>query len=232
MPDKKQRPVPQDWDENEWGNQGSNEHFSWSTQKLASAYQKHIKGEAWHKSSGQQNALKKRRKLEKTKEYQDKKKKVAQQTASDPKWKEQHNKQLNRMNTDPEILANRYEANKVTWVSVTSPQGVFDKVGDFAEATGMSFNDKKRLLPHLYYITNEGPGEAKTEKVYYTPSGYFPSMAMAQEADGREWENYEQLSFKPHIKWFKGMMKKYPEEYYVKVEPKRDWILVIGKPAK
>jgi len=151
--------------------------------------------------------------------------------ANDPAWKQEHASQLKRMNTDPTILATRRKSNEVTWVGVTSPMGVFDKVSSFEKATGMAFYDKKRLLPHLYYITNKGPGKVKTEKVYYAPTGQHSTM-LYHYTRGVETEHYQTLTFKPQIAWFKKMMKLYPTDYYIVVEAKRDWLIETGVASK
>ena len=202
------------------------------TERMMRSYQEVVKGDDWHNNPGQKQSLETRKQLYETPEWKQSAQERAQQLAQDPQWKENNQRQLQRNNTDPEILARRYEANKVTWKSVTGPQGVFDKVSAFQSETGMNFNDKRRLLPHLYYYTADGPGEVKTEKVYYTPQGHYPSMLCAQEMDGTGFADYQHLVHKPHIKWFKGMMKKYPDQYYIKTEPKREWILEIGRTAK
>lgn len=136
-----------------------------------------------------------------------------------------------KLGADAEFLNKRKARTRaVVGRSITTPYGVFDSIVAFAEATGLKPRDKLKLLPHLYYYTDTGPGEVKTEKVYYTPWGYHNgcqwSYNQALQANDASIGKCPKASV-----WFNKCAKKWPDRFYVLVETKREWALE-GKPAQ
>ena len=111
------------------------------------------------------------------------------------------------------------------WVT---PYGEFKgNKNEFRKFTGKDRDGCVRYKPHLFYLKKNGPGEVTTEKVYYSPYGAFQnSKEIWQLAVVNKCKfatvNWETNDYSPY---FKKMMKKYPDQYYTKVEPKREWEL-------
>lgn len=158
--------------------------------------------------------------------------KAMKETAQDPDWQAKNTKQMNRINNDPEIVAKRIARNQeVNRRPVTGPQGNFISVREFQNTTGMNFADKLRLLPHLYYYTEDGPAKAKYQNVYYSPLMTYCDSKTIYELyleKGLIEERFTKLIFKPWIKWWAYMEKTNPKLFYKKNEPKRDWLVEAG----
>jgi len=102
--------------------------------------------------------------------------------------------------------------------NVMTPHGEFESYLDFemnTDKTVTYIRDKMRLLPHLYYLVDDGPGEAITETVWYTPYGCAPHNMKRWMCRKEGTENFKQ--------WFDKRSKEDPGNFYTKVEPKRDW---------
>ena len=183
----------------------------------------------WHsKHDGQWSSANKRQALY----YNDPEwtKKNGKKVSSSAEWQAQHKKQLEWMNTDPKIRANKKKAQEVNHRSVTGPQGVYKSVTEFRQKTGLDHWSKIKLLPHLYYYTDEGPGETLYENVYYTPLIVAPSMKMCYDYyidKGLVEDKWPKLKHKPWIKWFRAQ-----KDFQVKREPKKEWLLILGVPKK
>ena len=171
---------------------------------------------------------------EKTKDTNNKNRKVSHarhMANQDNEWQARHAELLKRMNSDPHILEERRKRNRENGQSVTGPQGSYETVKDFQQTNGMNFQDKLRLLPHLYYYTEKGPGQVKYETVYYSPLFTYCNTKEIYKVyleKGLVEERFLTLKFKPWLKWFAYMEKTNSELFYKKKEPKRDWLLETG----
>jgi len=94
--------------------------------------------------------------------------------------------------------------------------------------------DKRKQLPHLYYVEAEGPGEPTYEIVMYTPWGCAPrkggrgaglSKLHDKAVAGGCVEAAKNKASSACSDWIKKMKFRYPTEYYERVEPKREWLL-------
>lgn len=153
--------------------------------------------------------------------------------AWNPQRKQEQSKRTAKMmqDTDQEWIDGRTTKlrNKICKAFVT-PMGVFEGQIHFKQKTGLNPRDKAKLLPHLYYYEEDGPGEAKYERVYYTPYDYHNGIRLMWEMAKEAGCKYA-LKNKHAKEWFHTMKKKDPENYYVKKEIKREWLLQ-GKSAQ
>jgi len=114
--------------------------------------------------------------------------------------------------------------------TIVTPYGEFHNQVTWREETGtkLSFADKMRLLPHLYYYKDQGPGRTLYQKVYYSPYGvWYNSRGIWQVACAKGCR--EAVDFKPShantYEWFHRMMRKQPKQFRIEKEPKREWDL-------
>lgn len=157
---------------------------------------------------------------------------------NEPGWKDAHKQGLTPGIKKSRGLAYREKYGRV----VCSPYGEFDSVASFKEDTGFTLADKIRLLPHLYYYKDTGPGKVKTQKVYYSPYGYYYKSTPLFEAACKAGceialaKNTHDTLGRPRTakpveagnnpySWFAKMVIRDPDNYYTKIEPKREWSL-------
>lgn len=116
---------------------------------------------------------------------------------------------------------------------IVTPFGEFACMADFGEdkkvrkilKKDLVFFDKMRLLPHLYYYKDKGPGKVLTQKVYYSPYGvWYRSSPMWAKAKSKGCK-IAKGNIDPNNTyiWFNKMMKIDPKKFYIKVEPKKEW---------
>ena len=108
--------------------------------------------------------------------------------------------------------------------AIITPYGEFSSKKDADAALKCKVQAKIKNFPHLYYYKEDGPGEIVYEKVYYTPHGYFnkmPSVIKMCADAGVETAK----TAKCYYSWWAKMCRIYPDQYYVKTEPKREWNL-------
>ncbi len=140
-----------------------------------------------------------------------------------------------------EALKKRGEKQKATrsikkWVGgrpmrpVITPFGRFDTKGKFLDyVKQFNIDGVKRIksMPHLYYFEDTGPGKPTTEKVYYSPYGVGPiAIPHIKKAinDGYVKINPNRLQNAASTV-FRRLCKKYPNQYQIKKEIKREWSL-------
>lgn len=139
---------------------------------------------------------------------------------------------------DPIWLAKWTEANKPRARPITTPNGEFESITEYQRIFNREFWNLHKALPHLYYYTEDGAGEVKTEKTSTTiygssaraggdPGSIRIMFQMAKDA-GCE----HAVGKKSHDKWFQKMCKLDPENFYTQVEPKRDWHLKLNGEVK
>lgn len=121
--------------------------------------------------------------------------------------------------------------------NISTPFGKYNSVDEYKSANPNSkvFNDDRRIKPHLYYYTDEGPGKFTYETVLYSPYCCLPkldtyiggSKRMHQKAT--ECGDEFALKYKDYLAWWRRAKEKFPDKYYEKKEIKREWALEIGE---
>ena len=109
---------------------------------------------------------------------------------------------------------------------IQTPYGVFQTQSEFKEKTGWNYGDKCKMLPHLYYKIEDGPGEAPYENVWYSPwmtVGTRGRAKMYAKASELNFENFNNM--KDKFSWWQKVCRLHPEDFYVINEPKREWNL-------
>ena len=102
---------------------------------------------------------------------------------------------------------------------IVTPYGEFSCVADFGDLKVGTFNNLNNKIPHLYYYAEEGPGEVLYEKVWYSPSGVKNSLKEIYEFEN---DSTDKCRYARSV-WWGMMVKNYPNEYYTKIEEKREW---------
>ena len=145
--------------------------------------------------------------------------------AKNPKWVSANKAGAERRKNDPEWQAKKAEWNKKQFQPVITPFGEFEKCGDVKKFLDKSdYLEKHKSMPHLYYKKSDGPGEVTYEKVWYTPYGMSNSVKYHYDK-ARDFGCPHALKINQHNNWMTKMLKKDPENYYTKEEPKREWLL-------
>ena len=117
---------------------------------------------------------------------------------------------------------------------VCTPYGEYASQLDFDRAGVINsrFVDRKKHLPHLYYLKHEGPGVATYENVVYTPWGVFKHQGNSHSPGGvkqafaqacAQGDEFAQ-GYKDMQSWWTRCKKLWPEKYYVKRETRREWL--------
>lgn len=145
----------------------------------------------------------------------------------DPKFKQRHANSVSESNKakakDPKWLAANRAAQEKTRKPIHTPYGVFNSKGDAMDAgykLGIDFGIKLKTHPHLYYYLEDGPGKTTYEKVYYMDFNYGNKLRTLH----KQWCEINKQQPSANVdSWFRRMCKQYPDQYYVKTEPKREW---------
>lgn len=160
-------------------------------------------------------------------------------TAKTKEWKEaQRSGSIRKYKEDSEYNKKRsYSLRKAKGKECKTPYGVFDSAAAFNEKgfTSCNFADNMRMKPHLFYYTENGPGNPTYEDVVYTPYGEFPkgNTGSKQNSGGKDraFEAAKQagnefaLKYKDKYAWWNKVSKLFPDQYYIKNEIKREWII-------
>ena len=105
---------------------------------------------------------------------------------------------------------------------IQTPFGVYNGLLKTAESLGIavgSLQQKMKDMPHLYYDVDKGPGETTFEKVWYTPYGetnHYNKRTIMRKAGVTSIS----LSF---VKWFAQKADVDPDNWYMRLEPRREW---------
>jgi len=155
-----------------------------------------------------------KKEYQQTEEYKLKKEKSLENRSNNLEWKKKLSK----------------SARERRGRTVITEIGTFPSRADFTDAWKEKFGklpgDKFRYLPHLYYNEDTGPGEVSTETVFHSPFGKAGGRGrtkifkLAEKSGKTDISNYKDKG-----SWWYKMCKLYPKEYYITVEPKRDWDL-------
>ena len=165
-------------------------------------------------------------------------------TAQSNSWKEAQKEGANKKyKEDPEYNKKRITSlRKIKGRKCQTPFGCFASAADFNEQnlTTCNFVDNMKMKPHLYYYIDIGPGDIKYEDVLYTPYGIFPKTNVGTQpnsggkdkafAKAKEQKDAMALKYKDKYAWWSRMCKLYPNKYYIKNEPKREWLLEDKSP--
>ena len=250
MENKKQRPVPQDWDENEWGNQGDSESFNKSNYTYAN--------EERYKSKSYRAKHKKAvgKAIKNNPELTEKKKAYMAERNKDPAWQKFYKENSARLAKDPDWQ----KAQKEGLLKKMSDPDVRAKL---SEGVANSWNDPKRKQKtsdwhNEHRHTQEYKDRIKNiaqknHKEVCSPYGNFESLKDFGKATGLVW--HDKIKQKPHLFYYKdkGPSKPtyenvfyYKKQAYkskrqilinnkkvnesditVKKEPKREWELDV-----
>lgn len=124
---------------------------------------------------------------------------------------------------------------KIKARNIVTPFGNFNTVGEFNNGNfkNCTFNDCRRMMPHLYYYEDQGPGKPSYEDIVYTPYGIFPknNQGNAQGSGGKdrafqiakEQGDPIALKYKDKYAWWNKVSTFYPKQYYIKNEMKKEW---------
>jgi hypothetical protein len=194
-----------------------------------------------------ENASKKTKELWNDKEYRTKIQSSMKSRSENEVWRENNRRALEK------IHKNASKANKKAWKKVdrkqhsintsiglrksigrkiVTPEGTFDCIAEWKNLKKVkgNFLNKTQQMPHLYYYEDEGPGETTYETVFYSPMLTSrlrtPIFEKALECN---YENINEYKPKSRPNWWNKMKKLYPNEFYEKLEPKREWDLEDGE---
>ncbi len=155
-----------------------------------------------------------------------------------------------KSSVNPEHHANRTRANrrlkkdpnwqaahkKGCWdaygYKITTPYGEypcmyeFDREHNLRRGTCSNF---LKGLPHLFYKTEDGPGEPVYERIVYTEYGMFLSIPDAYKF-AKEQGNVEANRLKQMDNWFMKMCVFNPDQYRLEFEEAKCWALEKNKP--
>ncbi len=158
-------------------------------------------------------------------------------TSTTEKWKQnQKLGSIKKYEQDLEYYNNRKMLlRQIKGKKVVTPFGKFDSGGEFNEHgfVKCKFQDCRKMMPHLYYFEEEGPGDPTYEDVLYTPFGIFSKVNQSNisNSGGKDRafaaakKNKDEIALKYRDKyaWWNKVAKMFPKKYYIKTEIKREW---------
>jgi hypothetical protein len=189
------------------------------------------KYEAWLAKTSDKNYGGRNVTEEKAAQYQTAGAKLKAAQANNPDWKRNNSESSKRLAKDPVWLTKMDKLNKMRARPVTTPYGEFESIIAYKDVVKRGFHDLHKALPHLYYYTEDGPGEVKTEKTLNTiygscaNAGGDPGSIRIMFQIAKDAGCERAIKMKDSLYWFKKMCKIDPENFYTQVEPKRDWNL-------
>ena len=137
---------------------------------------------------------------------------LQKQLAGIEKWKQ-----------NPNYAKVQAQRAQKAWKAIITEYGEFENVKEYeksrlSDPLRPGWSDRKKQMPHLYYIKQDGPGKTTYEKVVY--------------ADGKQYQSVRQFTIDSGkgVYWFQQMCKKYPDRYFIKTEPRREWLLFRNDP--
>lgn len=231
-----------DFDPNEWGNTDSDIlNPKWNYKNAA---KERMSSESTRKKLSE--SIKKKQSDPKYKEYMSRQRLEAMDKpidASGITLREKVTETNRKSAANPIHHANRTAANRrmrkdPTWIeaqkkgcwdaygyTVTTPMGEFPCMYEFDRSYNLPKSTCARQLkglPHLFYKTEDGPGETVYERIFYTPYGIFHSVPEAY-AFAREQGDAEANKLKQMDNWFMKMCVFHPDKFYMKFEIARYW---------
>jgi hypothetical protein len=181
----------------------------------------------------------------KDKEYAKKMSAILLATTQDPERNKKISDSRKEYWADPENIANISKSSKSNWtdpayvekimgnqrMAVTTPYGEFISQSEFGRQNNKVFKDLQKEMPHLYYVTLDGPGEVTTQKYLVTPLGEYRNRNNAFQAHVIAGELYTKSEltrkgapWRSEI-WWTHVTKNKSELFYKKVGPRREWDL-------
>ena len=115
-------------------------------------------------------------------------------------------------------------------IAISTPFGNFISQSEFYKQTKLNFKDKNKEMPHLYYVTNKGPGKPTYEAVYFSPEGEFKNKKQAfisaQNKNNLKVKSQKtgEFTIEKYQTWWNKVSKQYPRDYYTKTMIRREWI--------
>lgn len=157
--------------------------------------------------------------------------------SQDPAWRESQRKgSIEKYKNDEEYNKKRKQSIRlIKSRKIVTPFGSFNSVSEFNDLNLVPciFQDCRKMMPHLYYYEDEGPGNPTVEEVVYTPYGIFPKSNQGNTARSggkdRAFESAKNnkdpiaLKYKDKYAWWSKVNKTYPNDYYIKKEIKKEW---------
>lgn len=148
-------------------------------------------------------------------------------------WKDPDNLKQQSINAknnwkDPEYVEKVMAHQRI---EVTTPYGEFISQAEFGRQTNKNFKDMQKEMPHLYYVTADGPGEVTTQKYLVTPLGEYRNKVQAFKAHVDAGELYTKgpLTQKgspwSYQKWWDNVSKNKSDLFYTATGPRREWDL-------
>ncbi len=138
--------------------------------------------------------------------------------AKDPEWqKAQREGAIKKYASDPEYNKKRSASlRKTLGRKIITPFGNFESPADFHDKkiVKCEFCDCNRMMPHLYYYADKGPGKPTFETVFVTPYGVYP--AGTTTAFG----SYKKRAFEDAVKnncYTNPLNNKNPEDWVVRI---------------
>jgi hypothetical protein len=160
-------------------------------------------------------------------------------TAESSAWKEAQRKgAIKKYEEDPEYNKKRIKSlRKTKGKECHTPYGIFSCAAEFNEQglTKCNFADNMKIKPHLFYYTENGPGEPLYETVLYSPYGCLPKLDTNIGGTKRLYQlaldakDEFAMKYKDYGAWFRRVKRDWPDEYYEKQEIKREWALETNK---
>lgn len=160
-----------------------------------------------------------------------------QKTSKSDDWKiKQKTGAANKYAEDSEYNVKRKQSLRVSkGRKIVTPFGEFDSGAEFNEQkiVKCKFLDCKKMMPHLYYYKDQGPGPVTYEEVLYSPYGIFPKGNQGNEknsggkdralASAQKNKDPIAVKYKDKYAWWDSVSVLYPKKYFIKKEPRREW---------
>jgi hypothetical protein len=92
----------------------------------------------------------------------------------------------------------------------------------WGDKKGIDFYFNNRLMPHLYYYKDLGPGKPTYEKVYITPYGEYQYQQDAKADIEKNEPDNPKLKL---VTWWNALTKIRPNDFRVEKQIRREWLL-------
>jgi hypothetical protein len=147
-------------------------------------------------------------------------------SAVDPIAHANRTKANRRMRKDPKWIAAQ---KKGCWdaygYTVTTPKGEYPAMYEFDRAHNLRKGTCANLvkgLPHLFYKTQDGPGQKTYERIIHTSYGWFQSIPEAYKF-AQEQGDQQALKLKNVEGWFLKMCVFFPKQFFIKFQIAKYW---------
>ena len=126
------------------------------------------------------------------------------------------------MSTHPNLIASRKKRSLETSREISTPFGIFPSYNEANKSIPVDIGKKMITMPHLYYYTDEGPGDIVYENVYNTPYGQSNKRSDVYNFSKENNEYWSmRISHKAH--WWTQVSKNMPSDYFISNNPAIEW---------